>query len=70
MARADVEGGIVDTFKALFGGKRRDTAGEAAEAAKVTTEEDTWLQGQIDGNDQIDEYDEALLAFLRQDSGR
>ncbi|MFM5907070.1 MAG: hypothetical protein ACKOPO_05735 [Novosphingobium sp.] len=71
VARADVETGFVTAFRAVFGKKQvRDTAGEANEAARVTVEEDTWLQGQIDGNDQIDEYDEALLAFLKEEAGR
>ncbi|PLK27259.1 hypothetical protein [Novosphingobium sp. TH158] len=70
MAKSDVETGMVDTFRALFGRKQRDTAAEQAAAAVVTTEENTWLQGQIDGNSRIDEYDEALLAFLEQETGR
>lgn len=69
MARSNIESGFVDTFCNLLGKKERDTAGEAAEAAKVSTEEDTWLQGQIDANDVIDEYDEALLTFLKEETG-
>lgn len=42
---------------------------EGAEAMLVAKEEDTWLQGQIDANDVIDEYDEALLAFLKEETG-
>lgn len=67
MAGADVESGIGDTFRTLFGRKGLDKAPEVAAAAAVTTEENTWLQGQIDANDQIDEYDEALLAFLAEE---
>ncbi|MFM5931053.1 MAG: hypothetical protein ACKOPQ_09115 [Novosphingobium sp.] len=71
MARADVETGFVTAFRSVFGKKKvRDFAAEANEAARVTVEEDSWLQGQIDGNDQIDEFDEALLAFLKEEAGR
>lgn len=67
MAKADVETGAVQTFRALFGRKGLDKAPEVAAAAAVTVEENTWLQGQIDANNVVDEYDEALLAFLAEE---
>ncbi|MCW1401385.1 hypothetical protein OKA06_03210 [Novosphingobium sp. MW5] len=67
MAKADVETGAVQTFRTLFGRKGLDKAPEVAAAAQVTTEESTWLQGQIDANNVVDEYDEALLAFLAEE---
>ncbi len=67
MARSDVESGIGHTFRTLFGRKGLGKAPEVQAAAEVTTEENTWLQGQIDGNDQVDEYDEALLVFLAEE---
>lgn len=67
MAKADVESGIGQTFRTLFGRKGLDKAPEVAAAAQVTVEENTWLQGQIDANNVVDEYDEALLAFLAEE---
>lgn len=56
-------------FSSLFGGKPEaidlDVDVEAAHA--VTSIEKAWLQGQIDGNGQIDEYDQALLDFLAEE---
>lgn len=64
MARANVGEG----FRAVFGKKKQmvDLSGGAAAAAEVTHVENTWLQGQIDANDVVDEYDQALLDFLKQ----
>lgn len=42
---------------------------EAADAAEVTTMEQAWLQGQIQANGQIDDYDQALLDFLAEEEG-
>ena len=42
----------------------RDT--EVAAAQEVTSVEQAWLQGQIDANGLIDEYDQALLDFLAE----
>jgi hypothetical protein len=41
----------------------------ADDARKVDLTEQTWLEGQIDGNGEVDEYDAALLAFLAEESG-
>lgn len=66
MARANVGEG----FKAVFGKKKVkqmvDLNAEVAQAAQITTVENTWLQGQIDANDVVDDYDQALLDFLRE----
>lgn len=45
-----------------------DTFQQAEDARKVDAGEHTWLEGRLDGNGQIDEYDEALLAFLEEES--
>ena len=42
---------------------------EVADAAEVTTMEQAWLQGQIQANGQIDEFDQALLDFLAEEEG-
>jgi len=39
------------------------------EAREVNLTEQTWLEGRIDGNGQIDEYDSALLEFVAEESG-
>ena len=59
----------VTGFASVFGGKAEpvDLDDEAASAHEVTTIENAWLQGQIDANGQIDEYDQALLDFLAED---
>jgi hypothetical protein len=66
MARANVGEG----FRAVFGKKKVkqmvNLNAEVAQAAQVTTIENTWLQGQIDANDLVDDYDQALLDFLRE----
>ena len=66
-----------DAFRAAFDGfdpekiarfgETERAALEAAEAAEVTTMEQAWLQGQIQANGQIDEYDQALLDFLAEE---
>lgn len=38
------------------------------DARKIDLTEQTWLEGRIDGNGRIDEYDQALLDFLAEDS--
>ena len=40
--------------------------GEAGEAAKVTDVEGAWLEAEIDEDGQTDEFEEALLEFLKR----
>ena len=40
---------------------------ELADAAEVTSMEQAWLQGRIQANGQIDEFDQALLDFLAEE---
>ena len=44
----------------------RDFAGEAGEAARVTDVEGAWLHAEIDEDGQTDEFEQALLDFLKQ----
>jgi hypothetical protein len=44
----------------------RDFAGESSEAAKVTDVEGAWLHAEIDEDGQTDEFEKALLDFLKQ----
>ena len=41
----------------------------ANEARAVTGDERAWLDGQIDANHHIDDYDTALLDFLAEEIG-
>ena len=58
----------VSGFASVFGTKpeAEDHDAEAASAHEVTGIEQAWLQGQIDSNGLIDEYDQALLDFLAE----
>ena len=65
-----------DTAKGkLFGGfgrKKPEEPGLAhrvSQAREVDTNERTWLEGKIDGNARIDEFDQALLDFIVEETG-
>jgi len=64
MADSAVNGGVRSAFGRK--GAVRDRAEEAEQAARVTDEENLWLQDRIDANDRLDEYDQALLDFIRE----
>lgn len=68
MARADVGAGM----RAVFGRKAAapDQQALLSSAEQVTHQENTWLQGQIDANDRVDEFDQALLDFLKEEGAR
>ena len=65
MAHSSLSAGM----SSLFGHEAEeiDHDEDVAAAQEVTGEEQAWLQGQIDGNGQIDEYDQALLDFLAEE---
>ena len=46
-----------------------DRAAQIADARSIDFNEQSWLEAKIDGNGQVDEYDQALLAFLEEESG-
>ncbi len=58
-------------FSSLFGREPEAADLDDAVAAEheVTTIEQAWLQGQIDANGQVDEFDQALLDFLAEEEG-
>lgn len=60
----DVDDAILSLFRRQ---PVRDLDSEVARDAALTAEEDLWLQGQMDANDHIDEYDQALLDFLAEE---
>lgn len=65
MGKANIGSG----FAQVFGRKKLpviDRYAEMRAAEQVTTQEQTWLQGEIDGNGKVDAYDQALLDFIDQ----
>lgn len=65
MSHSNVKSGFANTF-----GHKPDVVdmdADAATAHAVTETEQAWLQGRIDANGQVDEYDQALLDFLAED---
>lgn len=56
-----------ETFGKGDEGPSIDSRVEAAR--NVDMNEQTWLEGEMDGNGRIDEFDQALLDFLREESG-
>jgi hypothetical protein len=73
MAKSTVSGNFFDSIGYALGMKDGDegpSIDERVEADRaVTTNEQMWLEGKIDGNDQVDEYDQAVLDFLEEESG-
>lgn len=68
LARSDVG----DGFKSVFGRKGEhgpDRAQQAADAGEVTGDEKLWLDSRINADDRVDEYDQALLDFLAEETG-
>jgi hypothetical protein len=69
MAGSAVNGGLASGVRTVFGrkGPARDIAAEAAAAQDVTGDEKLWLQGRIDADGRLDEFEQALLAFLAEE---
>ena len=67
MAKADIASGL---GKVLGFGRKGVAApshdAQVAAERKITEAEDAWLQHQIDGNNQLDELDKALLRFIAE----
>lgn len=67
MAHFDLQSG----FTGVFGRKPpRDHDAQAAAAREVTGEERSWLDGRIDADHAVDEYEQALMDFLAEEGGR
>ena len=64
MARSNVKSGFADIFGARPQAVDHDA--QVASAQAVSGTEQAWLQGQIDANGEVDDYDQALLAFLAE----
>ncbi len=71
MGKATLNENFYGILGEVFGKKDEGPtrAERADEAREVNSIEETWLEGQIDGNGRIDEYDQALLDFLKEESG-
>jgi hypothetical protein len=58
-------------FTGVFGrGALRHRSAQEAAAQGVTGEERAWLDGRIEADGRIDEYEQALMDFLAEESGR
>lgn len=68
MARADVE----DAFGSLLGGPEgqgTDWEGEAESAARLEPAEVDWLRDQLDADEELDDLEKALIAFIDEETG-
>ena len=68
MAKHAVKGTMFDGF----GSDKPEGPGlevRVDEARELTTSEKTWLEGKIDGNARVDEFDQALLDFIAEETG-
>lgn len=67
IARTGVGSGV----RAVFGRKgfAPDHTAQVSEVRAITDDERAWLDGQIDANHHIDDYDTALLDFLAEETG-
>lgn len=68
MARADVE----DAFGSLLGGsddEPLDWEGEAEAAARLDPAEADWLRDRLDADEELDELEKALIAFIDEETG-
>jgi len=71
MGKAAISENFYQTIGKAFSGETEgnDLDGEVASARDVTANEQMWLEGQLDANGHIDEYDQAVLDFLAEESG-
>lgn len=67
MAGSMASGGLARGFGRK--GLSRGIAAEAAQAHAITASENRWLRDRIDGDGEIDEYEQALLDFLVEEGG-
>lgn len=68
MLTSDVE----DTFGSLLGGAEADEHdwdAEAEIAAELTTAEADWLRDRLDADEELDDYEKALIAFIDAETG-
>lgn len=71
MGKSTLNENFYATVGEVFGKKQKgpDLESQADEARAVDMNEQTWLEDMLDNNGQIDAYDQALLVFLKEESG-
>jgi hypothetical protein len=71
MGKSAINDNLFKAIGDVFGGKSEgsDLESEVAKAAEVTSNEQMWLEGQLDSNGKFDECDQALLDFIAEESG-
>lgn len=71
MGKSAINENFYQTVGRVFGRKSHgtDLEAEAGKAAEVTAGEQMWLEAELEGNGQIDDYDQALLDFLAEEAG-
>lgn len=65
--------GVANSFGKIFGRKQAegpDLADKVSADLAISAAEQMWLQSQIDANDQIDAFDQALLDFIAEETAR
>lgn len=68
MVNSDVE----DAFGSLLGGEEPehfDWEGEAEAGAELTPAESDWLRDRLDADEELDDYEKALIAFIDAETG-
>lgn len=65
------KGAVQGEPRKVFGRKQvaRDLEAEVAAAAVITQSEQSWLQGHIDADGRVDEFEQALIDFLAEEKG-
>ena len=67
MARGDIGAALAEVFAPAR--PERDHAAQVAAERALTDAEDMWLQDRIDADDVGDEYEQALLDFIAEETG-
>ncbi len=65
MMRSDVNEAVASTLRGKSAA--RDLDADVAAAHSVTDSENLWLQARLDADNQLDEFEQALLAFLAEE---
>ena len=68
MVTSDVE----DSFGSLLSGADPDAfdwEGEAEAGAELTLAESDWLRDRLDADEELDDYEKALIAFIDAETG-
>ena len=61
-----------DAFGSLLGGSEVETIdweGEAGAAARLDPVEADWLRDRLDADEELDELEKALIAFIDEETG-